>query len=804
MAEPNQMVGDFNEIADFTWRGAPRKENQSADQLLQVGLKYSGDPASFFAITEKLRNERGWNDEQINGFTSDVNTNISNKNSEYYLGMEPGSAWYNKYEALRNTQKQIDQDYSAVVQQDKLAADKPHNRVYNIVADQFPETSTQHGVNPSLTSQRNAINTLIGNHVQEKLSELGGLVAEVDNFDSLFKFQGGKQRANAVRGGVEQMLRLSNPGSQIKYTERGLFVNGEKVDESVGQQMIASATEFAGLATAVSGGIVAGRLIGAATPLGRAATVVGVAAGGGGAYMDKQHTINKLGEFIQKDFERFQVVDDVLEYAAIDTLFYVGGKAIGGAVNAFSRLGKVNRTNEEVIDTLVEETGISQETLLKRANDFIDSRIVGGQEGTTKIMNRSLLKKEKHQPHTLKKYKNLSDADKIFLYLIHTDPLGTGVLSNVFDKHNTIRKNMVLNSAAFRGNQIRSELNKNAIQTKDYERIRDNLMAHQTDLHDRLNGYYGGSVFVDAGEDNVRTMLDTTTPSGILKNKLYGDLMSGISARSKNGKISTSDLVDVYRANYSQAANSTKNKETMEEFKSYIGKIIARDNGGDTESSTEFLGYLDRLIDFDELVESSILKAFKDPTIKSEQLLGLVQDYNSNVYGGINYNAIKKAIGEEDTTMVERAIIDVQVLNNSVQLNRESQDTIIDFVKLSRDLTNFNPTTANARDMKLFIDEQAKVFKNDANIVNMFSPNLNLNPSSGASIATTVLGKLQVEIASRSLEFIKANTPVVSNRFKTAKFFKEAVLTHFTNDPLDQKSYMELLEYLRTNPGAAN
>ena len=800
-------AGDFNEAPYFSWRAAPRKENQSADQLLQIGIKYSGDPASFYAITQKLKNERGWNDKQVDEFSSDVSTNISNKNSEYYLGMEPGSPWYNKYETLRNAQQQIDRDYSMAIQRDELAADRPHNIVYSEVADKFPETSTQHGVNPSLTSQRNAINTLIGDHVRDKLSELGGIVGEVDNFNSLFNFEGGRQRAKAVRGGVEQMLKLVNPGSSIQYNDKGLFVNGEKVNESVRQQMMASLGEVIGLGVGTLAGVGMGYIIGRGTPLGRATlglTALGTASGGGGAYIDKQMTINKLDEFIQADFDRFQVVDDVLEYAAIDTLFYAGGKVVGGAINAFSRLGKVNRTNEEVIDTLVEETGISQETLLKRANQFIDSRIVGGQEGTTKIMNRKLLRKEKSQTYNLKKYKDLSDADKIFLYLIHTDPLGTGVLSNVFEKHNTIKKNMILNSAAFRGKQIREELDKSKITKEDYIRIRDNLSAHQTNLHDDLNTFYRGDVFVDAGSESVKFMLDTATKSGVIKNKLYGDIMSGVAARAKNGKISTYNLVDVYRANYSQAANSTTNKQTMEKFKEYIRERITADNAGTENAGEEFLGSLDRLIEFDELVESSILKAFKDPTIKADELLGLLQDYNSSVYGGINYNALTKAIGEQDLIKVENAVIDFQVLNNSVNLERESSDTVIDFVKLSRDLTNFTPTTRQAADLKVFIDEQAKVFKNDINIVGMFSPNLNLNPSSGASIAETVLGKIQVEIASRSLEFIKANAPFVQNKFKTAKFFKEAVLTHFTNDPLDQKKYMELLEYLRTNPGASN
>ena len=53
----NIGLGDFNEPADtgdIGWRSAQRKEGQTADQLLDVGIKYSGAPKSFYAILKSL------------------------------------------------------------------------------------------------------------------------------------------------------------------------------------------------------------------------------------------------------------------------------------------------------------------------------------------------------------------------------------------------------------------------------------------------------------------------------------------------------------------------------------------------------------------------------------------------------------------------------------------------------------------------------------------------------------------------------------------------------------------------------
>ena len=655
-----------------------------------------------------------------------------------------------------------------------------------------------HGVNPSLTQQRDAINTLIGDHVQNKLTNLGELVAQSDNFNSFFKSEDGRIRAKAIRSGIEQMLRIQNPNSQIKYNDRGLFVNGDRVEESVIQQFMASMYETAGITGSALAGAIVGRTIGAGLrgPGGLALFGAGIAAGGAGAYSDKVKTMDALDEFIKEDYSRLVIADDILEYAAVDAIAYGVGKvgAIAGrGIAKAMGIGNVKMTNQEIVDILAQETGVSEETLLKRANDFIETRIRDGQEGTTQVMKHGFFGRKKGAGYDPVKYRKLDSADKIFLYLIHTDPKGSGILKSVFDKFPTIEKNMILNSAAYRGKQVKDQLKSFAhIDDATYVEIRDKLAAHQRSLFDQLSETYGGP---DLKFTELEQLL-LKTPTGVIDGRLHTNIMQAIKANSKDGSISQRKLVDVYRQFRNEASRSTKNQETIDIFKNYLGDNIGGDKVGGI-GKDRFLKLLDQEAEYEEIIETSILKAFKNPDLQADEAIRLFQDYNSGITGKVQYRKILDIVGEKNATKIEGAIIDFNLIKNSVQLNRESTDTVIDFVGLSRSLQGFNPITDKSKDMMLFINEQAKVFKNDFNIVRMFSADLNLNPTSGASIATTVIGKLQVEIASRTLELMKAYTPGVTNVYKTARFFRKAALSHFHDNPLNQKNYHELVETLK-------
>ena len=160
---------------------------------------------------------------------------------------------------------------------------------------------------------------------------------------------------------------------------------------------------------------------------------------------------------------------------------------------------------------------------------------------------------------------------------------------------------------------------------------------------------------------------------------------------------------------------------------------------------------------------------------------------------------------KENKATVEQAMIEAAVIKNSFDIYEGvdiEASMIIDFPKLAKELSDFRVSPGSkAYDTLVYIDEMARIYRNDIGIFRAFNDAFQLNPTSGESIATSVWGKARVELASRLYEIIQTQIP--GTKYNFAASIKGPIRKYFSDTPMDQKSYDEIVKQA-TEAGRGN
>ena len=802
------------------WHQGKRKDGVSNEALLDGSLKlYKENPDNFEAKFEGFTSKYGWQPEWSNEFRDTIKRKAKDE-----LDVE---------------QKLKDDEYN------KLLTNRNN---LQLEKSQLEQTADPDQKNLMVEWQeRNQNNeAAIAAITDQDLSEFAALDATINNFELLFEDNESRQQYNKLRKDAERILKLANPSRKIEYRSDGLYVDGELAEPSIMDEIIASEYEMFGLAAATGIGVTAAKM----SRWGRAFPgYVGVAAGiGVGAAevigaskladYDRKAALKNLGLFMEQDYmnrrENEDLVLGVLGLGAgkVATyggkFLYKGAAKFGNALLNLFNQGKF--VDDSVIYTLARHGNIDPEQLKKDTAVWVESlgkagdTEVKGVRRTVPIIGIHLTDEQvamtSHMP--AKKIKNLHPNDQQFLYFINTNPDATQALGQALKRSPELAKGFLLKATKERGRIVSEKLKESVFNTEQFNEIakvlQTNLRTSRALQHKYFVDEKGDALFTNTGL-LADKLSDVPAIKGSTELGRYINDKIGMTAGKQYKQISYDELVNIYRdvkSKFSgQASEITQN--SLRQFENVVVNTIKT---GDSKASKRknfsgegFRFLLQMEYTDSKLMERGLGKYLSKPDITLEETVMAFNKYNNAGFtGNPDYRRILNIVGnftkqsEKDKAhqaldSIENGIILSSVVKNSVETldgisGKMNTNTglVIDFPSLAKDLDGFKPTPGSkAYKLKQYIDTTAKLYRNDIGILRAFGQPLQINPASGSSIATSVVGKARVEIASRLYEL--AQTALPGTKYEFASATKKPILRYFSDNPLEQKSFDDMIKF---------
>ena len=802
------------------WHQGKRKEGIDNERLFDAFSNiYRKDPAGFNDRFSQFTSKYEWKPEWATEFQDTVKRKVKDE-----LDVE---------------QKLKDDEYNKLLtERNNLQLEK----------SQLEQTADPDQKNLMVEWQERNINNeaAIAAITDEDLSEFAALDATINNFEMLFDDNETRQQYNKLRRDAERILKLANPSRQIEYRSDGLYVDGKLAEPSIMDEVIASEYEMFGLAAATGIGVTAAKMSrwGRAFP-GYIGTGVGLGFGiaeviGASklADYDRKAALKNLGLFMEQDYMNRRSNEDlILGYLGLGAgkVATHGSKFLGKGIAKFSNalLNLFNRgkfVDDSVIYTLARHGNIDPKQLKSDTETWIKSL---GKEGDTEVtgVRRTTpiigthLKDEQiamtsHMPK--RKIEKLHENDQQFLYFINTNPDATQALAQALKKSPDLAKGFLLKATKERGRIVSEKLKESVFNTEQFNEIAKVLQTNLQTARNLQHKYFvdskGDALFTNTGL-LAEKLSDVPAIKGSTELGRYINDKIGMTAGKQYKQISYDELVSIYRDVMSKFSGK-ESKITADSLRQFEDVVVNTIKAGDSKPTQRknFTGEGFRFLLQMELTDRNLMErglgkylSKKDITLE-ETVMAFNKYNNAGFTGNPDYRRIMNIVGkftkdsEKDKAhkaldAIENGIILSSVVKNSVETldgisGKMNTNTglVIDFPSLAKDLDNFKPSPGSkAYKLKQYIDTTAKLYRNDIGILRAFGQPLQINPASGSSIATSVVGKARVEIASRLYEL--AQTALPGTKYEFASATKKPILRYFSDNPLEQKTFDEMVEF---------
>ena len=806
------------------------KPNQDKPRLWEQADRGTAEPIEFksamieaytaggdnYSRAESILREQGWDDNQIGDLRDDVVATYNQKPDEYL-------------------QVQSDIDYRrAITHRNTIQERLAH-------IEETPSINWRDeraGLESDLAQQNAKIQSIISGD----LTKFAELDASVDNFKLLFSNPNERKQFNELQHSAARILQLTNPTREIEYRQGKLYVDNNPVTPTIWQQIKASPNEafIGGAEIGVGVGLaraagVGARLPGPAKAVGVAGmALLGAAGATFGAKQDRDRALSNFNLFISQAYE-----DELnAENFALNLAGYAAGEAVASGIpqayksvfNLMTGLGKEKHVSDKVIKTLARKSNTDMNQLAGDTLLWIQSL---GEQGHTQVAiadrgfrakiqgKRGPFKSEDDALENvrLQDIKALHPNDQQLLYFIHTNPDATKTLAHVIDEFPDIGHQFLGEAAKVRGDNLVHQLN--SIVTKDFDNSVFNNIADDVDAalktardgYERITTEYGNSVKGIEIQELIERMNPTGSHGEI--NRLYKKQLADTGYTVEEGGqpaiLSFEDMFNIYRqANkkYGKASISTQNKQNMDKFLDFIvnklennrpNPIIKNKDGTSIDDiRNSFRQFVKEEVKINELYDRTLLKALRNPNLGEEGILNVFQRYNEfNKLTPDDYNTIKSIAGDRFKE-IEKGIVLSAIGKHSISvfdgMLRPTRN-VINFPALQTELKGFRPDDKSIKDMLDYIQVNAILYRNDYGITAAFGQSLQTNPSTGASIAEDLLSKARVHFTSAAYEAIQTHLP--GTKFNFAAQVRKPVLRYFTDDPLNQKTFDEMVEFGR-------
>ena len=804
------------------WHQGNRKEGVSPDEL-ENAVKdiYTKTPDKMSGIREKLINTRQWKPEWVDELEDTVKRKAQDE-----LNVE---------ENLKDT------EYSKLLKErDNLQLEKT----------QLEQTASPDQKNLMVEWEERNLNnqSAIAAITDQDLSEFAALDASLNNFELLFDDNESRQQYNKLRKDAERVLKLANPNRKIEYRSDGLYVDDKLAEPSIMDEIIASEYEMFGLAAATGIGVTAAKMSrwGRAFP-GYVGIGAGLAVGASEVFgaskladYDRKTALKNLGLFMEQDYLNRRENEDLILGAVglgAGKVAAHGGKFLGKGIAKFGNalLNLFNRgkfVDDNVIYTLARHGNLDPKQLKADTETWIKSL---GKEGDTEVtgvrrtvpiiglhLTDEQVAMTSHMPK--RKIQNLHPNDQQFLYFINTNPDATQALAQALKKSPELSKGFLLNAAKERGRIVSDKLKESVFNKEQFndiaKAIETNIKQIRIAQYKYLVDEKGDALFTNTGF-LADKMSDIPAIKGSTELGRYINKRIGLVEGKQYNQISFSELVDIYRDVRSKFSGkeSEVTKKSIGMFENAVVDIIKEGTSKASKrknySGEGFRFILQMEFNDSKLMERGLGKYLSRDDVTMEETVNAFNKYNNVGFTGSpdyrrilsiisDYQSYKKSSKEKATIArdsIENGIILSSVIKNSVDtlegisgnLNTKT-GLVIDFPSLANDLKNFNPFPGSkAAKLKQYIDTTAKLYRNDIGILRAFGQPLQINPASGSSIATSVVGKARVEIASRLYEL--AQTALPGTKYEFASATKKPILRYFSDNPLEQKTFDDMVKF---------
>ena len=789
------------------WYQGKRKDGVSPQQLKQIAKDiYTQNPEDLGKVTAKLYAFRDWKREWVDEFENEIKSEVRD-DSNLSVDDKLKDTEYSKLLTQRN-----------ILQQEKVQLDTTADPDQKNLMIEWQERNLNNEA---------AIATI----VDEDLSEFAELDASINNFELLYNDDNSRKQYKKLRKDAERILKLANPSREIQYRSDGLYVDGKLAEPSIMQELLASGNEVIGGAAIGTGAAVTltkmtrwGRAFPGRLKLGVGGAIVAGEVFGSSklAELDRSAALNKLGLFMDRDYRNRRKDEDIVLGALgipLGGAAARGGKFLGKGIAKFSNallnlFNKGKFVDDNVIYTLARHGNIDPDQLKKDTDTWIKSLGKGGDTDVTGVsrtvpmtglhLTDEQVAMTSYMP--VKKIKSLHENDQQFLYFINTNPDATQALAQALKKSPELSKGFLLKATKERGAIVKQKLKEFDFNKDQFTDIVDALEENAIGIRDAQNSYLvdntGAAKLTNAGFINQELWDDTTGVPAIKADTELGRYINKLVEGNQMGRqISYDELVSMYRKTRDKFdyTTSTVNTYSLDNFREIVSDIVTRGADGKTNPAAkkEFSYLLDREFADKQLSERGLGKYLSKRDITFEEAVNAFNRYNSSDYlGSPDYKRILEIAGKHQSAKsnmieeiipsaresIENGIIFSSVIKNSVDTlegisGKMNTNTglVIDFPSLARDLETFKPAPGSkAFKLKQYIDITAKLYRNDIGILRAFRQPLQVNPASGSSIATSVLGKARVEIASRLYEL--AQTALPGTKYELASATKKTNL----------------------------
>ena len=717
--------------------------------------------------------------------------------------------------------------------------------------DEIPTTGIGRSV--KIIELEGAISNLdsqIEQGTEAHLEEIRELGARLNNFQLDFNWDPVVNRdADRFFNAAEAILQAKNPDYDIKIDENGIYVNNRPIEASVWQEMKASGWEIGvGSGVAIASVAAAMKAPGKSKLLALAVaggtSIAGSVATSFGAEADRDSALEAL------DIGLTRAHDNQLfnEFLVMDTLYSLGGAGVGKGVHslykgykglkgligsAMEAFSKENHISDDVIDTI---KGVrSRDDIWEDTQSWIKS-LKEGEKTEVTIADRGffakmvgtnpdipfLTHKEAATEFDPKMLARLDPNDKMFLYLMHTDPNAAKTLSSAVNEFPELNKAWLYKSAAFRGEQVRNQLKNTNFTPDDFKdmmkAINEDIIGNKEALRKSMLGIDGKPLKLNEVEkSNVNSAL-----LSVIRGEGQTPLSKFLRGRFK--KVSKEAELQEYTQVYLDTKAKFKDKllvpadeKVLTTYKDALAGVISdkqfkeglkatTDSHGmrvppefHSESLTE---QFKRSLDIEEIDErfatEGLHKALSKPNISKEEILDTLFEVNKTFsLRGDDYNkALSRIKNPETKVKVENGILEAVIEAHSIPVfvKKNVEASVIDFPRLSKALKGFEPQNPDSKALKAYIDETGSIYRNDIHILNIFSQSADVGIGGGPTIAETALGKMKTEIIHASSTFLKQLAGLGGRGPKIA--LRKSVLRYFSDDPINQKSYNEFLDMI--------
>ena len=820
------------ETNTWTWTDGKRKEGQTAEQLYGIGIKYMerGGEEEFSKITSVLKNRNHWSDDEIEAFSKDIRSGTEAQ-TKFRSGARPPAHPEGSFTLDVNT---------------------PAGRAYQIIEDETPtwldnynslkkelkntdsEITTRKANNQSLflsndpsnyrdlEVKRDDIQGTLSGEKNKLLRQLSEVVLDGERLDYIWGTDEANKRVIVYRRTLQNLIQADNPDWDFRYDERGLFAapKGEELKE-VTPSLYKQFTNLATDATFIGAEIALGSVL-AGSPTaakfakatnnrflkagirGAARLGPGMLLASAGAIALDNYQQNRIAEdfqlFLDSEYDRFTFSDDIAINAMTGPVSYsIGGlvsRSTGLAKDAYKGVKhaiKGGGVSDEVVDVLSSALERDKTELVKSAREW--AQAYKGDDGIINLptrrrwfgtLGRVRSETESMKEHNLTPYtintgtdSDIPDAELVFRYIMDTDELGVHLTKNMFDKYPNISARMLINGATNRSRAISEEL-KGDITPEKYSSMMDEINSHSRNIRAVQNQY--------AKEINESVLFDEKANKELIAElgpkfeKFYQEMhqsgtpvepltfMHWIREVKRSGQLSAQEQTKADLAVINLFAGNNPRKHAL------MQKLF--------KSSDEL----------DNLGLKTTVKALNTPNISPDEAMTIIEKLNVSAWGTRHYDKFMTNIRPANRVSVEAGIVNLHFKNATKLIPQQyGESSVTNWIQLAQDLKAYKPYTNKGKELKIFVDTISKDFRADQFFVDSFKPKIKTGTTSRASIAEDILSKYRVVLTSNMFDILQSYLGHSDNEFKRGRLLISAGLSTFTNDPINDASYKNLI-----------